>query len=56
MKNSNNDIGNRTRDLPVCSALTTTPPRPIYYVCYQIYCEHLFIDQEFEMLRVVSLL
>ena len=32
LKNSNDTIGNRTRDLPVCSlyrsALTTTPPRP----------------------------
>jgi len=29
MKNSNDTIGNRTRDLPVCSALPqpTTPPR-----------------------------
>jgi hypothetical protein len=27
MKNSNNTIGNRTRDLLVCSASTTAPPR-----------------------------
>ena len=30
MKNSNDNIGNRTRDLPACSAVPqpTTPPRP----------------------------
>ena len=35
MENSNDDIGNRTRDLPACSAVTqpTEPPRGIYVNC-----------------------
>jgi hypothetical protein len=34
LKNSSDTIGNRTRDLPVCSVITlrTTPPRAAYYI------------------------
>jgi len=40
MKNSNDTIGNRTRDLPACSAVPqpTAPPRaPLAYVLHCIY-------------------
>ena len=40
MKNSNDTIGNRTRDLPACSSVlqTTRPPRaPDFYSTYIIY-------------------
>ena len=41
MKNSNDKIGNRTRDLPVCSAApqsTAPPPRgPYIYIYIYIY-------------------
>ena len=46
MKNSNDTIGNRTRDLPVCSgsALTTTPPRaPIIIVIIIIINSEVFL-------------
>jgi len=35
MKNSNDTIGNRTRDLPACSAVPkpTAPPRASVYLC-----------------------
>jgi hypothetical protein len=42
MKNSNDTIGNRTRDLPACSAVPqpTAPLRaPYVYVKKQILCE-----------------
>jgi hypothetical protein len=48
MKNSKDTIGNRTRDLPVCSAVpqSTAPPRaPPVYGIYEmiITCEHTYI-------------
>jgi hypothetical protein len=37
LKNSSKTTGNRTRDMPVCSALNTTPPRaPFWCVPYII--------------------
>jgi hypothetical protein len=42
MKNSNDTIGNRTRDLPACSAVSqpTAPPRtPFYTIVSRKYLE-----------------
>jgi hypothetical protein len=41
MKNSNDTIGNRTRDLPACSAMpqpTALPRAPLFYVGVQFVC------------------
>ena len=39
MKNSGDTIGNRTRDLPACSAVPqpTAPPRALHLYIYNIY-------------------
>ena len=40
MKNSNDTIGNRTRDLPTCNAVpqpTALPRAPPHYICIYIY-------------------
>jgi len=44
MKNSN-DIGNRTRDLPTCSAVPqpTAPPRTPYIYIYVCVCVYIYI-------------
>ena len=38
MKNSNDTVGNRTRDLPACSAVhqPTAPPRTLQFHCLQL--------------------
>jgi hypothetical protein len=41
MKNSNNTIGNRTRDLPACSAVPqpSAPPRASNVACTRVFSE-----------------
>ena len=48
MKNSDDIIGNRSRDLPTCSAVPqlTVPPRAPYYIYIYIYIHSLVFSLE----------
>ena len=45
MKNSNDTIGNRTRDLPTCSAVPqpTAPPRAPYMYVVRMYYACMYV-------------
>jgi hypothetical protein len=45
-KNSNDTIGNRTRDLPICSVVPqpTSPPRAPIYIYIYIYIKAVRIE------------
>jgi hypothetical protein len=46
MKNFNDSIGNRTRDLPACSAVPQPPREVVVSVWYSTYKEQIFGDGE----------
>jgi hypothetical protein len=43
MKNSNDTIGNRTRDLPVCSAVPQPPRAPVNNMEVTFYPLHVLV-------------